>query len=147
MNYLNFLSADTSEFIIALVIIVCFVIGVFALPAYVQHVRIQRRRKKKIFPLPELSDEGRGMAAVLGMAAMIWGTAILLIVMSCSPEIRGLHTEGHILKAEPDRIFVLFEDAMGKPGHYSGNWFYVPGATHLNIDHYTVQVNLKPIKP
>jgi len=147
MNLQKFLSPGAPEFLISWAIAVLLIFSLFTLPVVVQYIRMLRKSRKKKRPIPELSDEGKGLVGVMGGTAIFLGFIITLVFSSCSPQIRGLHTEGHIIKAEPDRIFVLFEDAMGRPGHYSGNWFYVPGASYLNIEAYKVKVELQEIKP
>lgn len=146
MNFQNLLSADKVEFLIGLSITVTLIFAAFILQAYVQHIIRQRKRNKSIFPLPEISDEGKGLAAVFGTTAIIWGTVIMLLFSSCTT-VRGLDTQGTIIKAEPDRVFVLFEDAMGKPGTYSGNWFHIPGAGMIDITKSYVKVHIIQIEP
>lgn len=77
------------------------------------------------------------------------GILILLMILlgSCAGQKRGLYPEGTILKAERDRVFVLFEDAYAAPGTYGGEWFYFPGIGLINKDDYCVQVTLIKRKP
>lgn len=94
--------------------------------------------------VPALNFRGRTFLGVLLMT-VVWVTLLLLLI-SCSPRIQALHTEGIIIKSEEDRVFVLFEDALGKPGNYSGNWFYVPGVGIVDRERYKILVTLEEIK-
>ena len=142
----DILSPDSIWFVIVLIAFVVLIIAAVILPAYIQHIIIQRKRRKKIFPLPALSYEGKGLTGVVGASAFIWGLIILLLLSSCSPRITALRTEGIIIHSEEDRVFVLFEDALGKPGNYSGNWFYVPGVGIVDRERYKILVTLEEIK-
>jgi len=70
--------------------------------------------------------------------------AILMAVVcqSCAPAVMGLSTEAKILKSEPGRVYGLFEEEMGKPGHYTGGWLHFPGLPELPEHEYYLQVIL-----
>ena len=65
-----------------------------------------------------------------------------VVFQSCAPAVVGLSTEAKILKSEPDRIYALFEEEMGKPGHYTGGWFHFPGLPQIPEHEYYLQVIL-----
>lgn len=67
---------------------------------------------------------------------------LMLLFQMCSPAVMGLATEGKIIKVEPDRVFVLFEEQMGKPGRFTGSWFYFPGLGLIDEHDYYVKVSL-----
>lgn len=142
----DILSPDSIWFVIALFAFVALIIAAFILPAYIQHIITQRKRKKNIFPLPAPSFRGKTLVGVVGTSAFIFGLIFLLLLSSCSPRITALRTEGIIIHSEEDRVFVLFEDALGKPGNYSGNWFYVPGVGIVDRERYKILVTLEEIK-
>src|SRR5690554_6288156 len=95
----DILSPDSIWFVVALIAFVALIIAAFILPAYVQHIITQRKRKKNIFPLPALSFRGKTWAGVVGTTAFIFGLIFLLIFSSCSPRITAMNTQGKLLKS------------------------------------------------
>jgi|GEM_PF-2069913 len=76
-------------------------------------------------------------------AAMISITLLIMVMFqNCAPAVMGLSTEGKILKSHEERIYVLFEEKLGKPGQYTGGWFYFPGLGIIDEHAYYVQVSL-----
>lgn len=78
------------------------------------------------------------------MKRLLISIAILMAVVfqSCAPAVVGLSTKADILKSEPNRVYGLFEEEMGKPGHYTGSWFHFPGLPELPEHEYYLQVIL-----
>ncbi|PRY90619.1 hypothetical protein [Mongoliibacter ruber] len=93
-----------------------------------------------------LENSGKGCFRAV-VTAIIFGFLLLFMAMRCgTPKVLGLKTEGIILKAEPDRVFILFEDALGEPGTYSGQWYYVPGEGIVNKEKFKAILTLQPIQ-
>lgn len=65
-----------------------------------------------------------------------------VVFQSCAPAVVGLSTKAALLKSEPNRVYGLFEEDMGKPGYYTGGWFHFPGLPELPEHEYYLQVIL-----
>lgn len=69
--------------------------------------------------------------------------SIIMLISSCTVLPPTLHTEGEIVHAEPDRIFVIFKDAF-QTEEWKAVWFYLPGAGVVDKDKYRVEMQLQP---
>lgn len=72
--------------------------------------------------------------------------SLMSFLASCTVIPPTLHTEGEIIHAEPDRIFVIFKDALA-PEEWKAVWFYVPGEGIVDRDQYKVELHLTPKFP
>lgn len=65
------------------------------------------------------------------------------IASGCASYPTALLTEGQIIEAAEDRIFVVFREADQLDKH-TGGWFYLPGKGIVDKDHYRVTLVLTP---
>lgn len=84
---------------------------------------------------------------VIPASIIFWLIIAVFMLSSCSHRsmISGLETSGQIVKTDQDRVLVVFEDKMGKPGWFATQWFYFPGVGIVSKEQYRVKVILEPI--
>lgn len=78
------------------------------------------------------------------MRKLIISILIGIVLTSCKVQSTAMQTEGRILYAEEDRVFVVFKDAFIRNRYYA-EWFYFPNHGQIDINNYTIIVSLSEI--